>query len=101
MNEHTKRLIKGFGKLIFKGYLHLNRGLLFFWRKLVEKRPESRWTIAVRTLIDNSATALFLNTIILVGIALVFDGFISDLTILLIIFNVLVFCFRIVWFRGK
>lgn len=82
-------------------YLKLNQGLLFFWRKALSLQSENRWTNALKTLIENPATALFLNTILFAVIGTIFGGLIERILFIGAGLNIILFCANILGWKDK
>lgn len=92
MNEETKKALKELYNVLSKLYLAGNQNLLLFWRKIIEKNPEKRWSIALRTLLDTPATALLLNTILFATVGKTFGGLIESVLFFVSMINIVFFC---------
>jgi len=77
-------------------YLQLNQWLLIGWNKYLDKQTPNRINQALRVLLNDPATALFVNTVLLSGISLVVNGIfgsvISGYINKVIMLNIVVFC---------
>lgn len=86
-------------KLIIKGnnfYLKLNNWLLVLWRKYLGKQNNNRINNALRVLVEDPATALFINTVLLCGVSMIINwslgSVIAGYVNYLIMFNIVLFC---------
>lgn len=82
-------------------YIKLNQQLFFFWVNVADKQNDSRWTFALKTLINNPATLLFLNTVLLAAIGIIFGGTIQMILYYVAGLNIIVFCSKILSWEDK
>ena len=82
-------------------YVKLNKQLFFFWVKIADRQNDSRWTFALKTLINNPATLLFLNTVLLAAIGIIFGGTIQAILYYVAGLNIIVFCAKILGWEDK
>jgi hypothetical protein len=77
-------------------YLQLNQWLLFGWNSYLDKQSPNRLNQALRVLLTNPATALFLNTVLLSGVSMVVSkflgGVIAGYVNNVIMLNMIIFC---------
>lgn len=82
-------------------YLGLNQELTLFWRKFLAKQSANWFTNALLVLINNPATALFLNTVLMAGVAQIFGGTIAAILFYVMGLNIVVFCANVLGWAGK
>lgn len=82
-------------------YEDINKSILFFWRKALKRQTPNRWTNAIKTLIENPATALFLNTILFSLLARLFGGAIANVLSIGAALNIILFCANILGWKNK
>lgn len=82
-------------------YEDINKSLLFFWREALTRQSPNRWTFALKTLIDNPATALFLNTLLFSFVGSFFGGLIEQILFIGAGINIILFCANILGWKDK
>lgn len=104
MNQNIKATILDILLKLNNFYTFLNQELLFGWRKILSKQSDNKITNFFKTLIENPATALFLNTILfwiissfLAGQAGIIGAFFNWLAFL----NIAVFLINILGWTDK
>ena len=51
-------------KIILQLYVFLNQELLWAWRRILDKQSDNVYTRFLRTMLENEATTLFINTVL-------------------------------------
>lgn len=82
-------------------YELINKQLLFFWRKVLERQTDNRITKGLLILIENPATALFLNTLLFAAVGHIFGGLISSILFTMTAINIVLFCANILKWKDK
>lgn len=82
-------------------YTKLNQELLFGWRKFLSKQSDNRVTAALKVLIENRATALFLNTLLFAAVGQFFGGLIGQIFFIITGLNIVLFCATILGWEDK
>lgn len=95
ITEETKKTLRELCSKLLEAYSATNRELLFFWRKYLSKQSSNKLNNALRILIENPATALFLNTFLFYAISMVFGGVISVFFFYLSLANIVCFSLHI------
>jgi mannitol-specific phosphotransferase system IIBC component len=79
----------------------INSLLMSFWVKLLDQQKDNRITRGLKILIKNSATALFLNTLLFAAIGHIFGGLINNILFYASALNIIVFLARILKWEDK
>jgi hypothetical protein len=95
-----KQLFIALGKISLF-YEKINTNLLFFWRRVLDRQSPNRITFALKTLIENPSTALFLNTILFAAVGYIFGGLINQVLFTLAGLNMILFCSKILGWQDK
>lgn len=86
---------------VTSAYETINMQLLFFWRKVLERQSDNRITKGLLILIENPATALFLNTLLFAAIGHIFGGLIASILFTMTAINIVLFCVNILKWKDK
>ena len=107
MIESDKALITSAFDLVYKIYLRLNQLLVAVWAYLAPKIVllvgkifksqiiADRIAFALKELLSNPATALFLNTVLFWFVGSIFGGLIEFILMTLSGINIIIFCFTL------
>lgn len=85
-------------------YLSLNQELLFAWRRVLNKQSDNRITTFFKVMIENPATALFLNTVLfwlLSGFLAGHLGIIGMAFSWIAMLNIVMFCVNVLGWIDK
>lgn len=107
MNETDKSLITDAFSLTYRIYIRLNQFLVVVWAYLAPKIIllvgkifksqviADRVAFALKELLSNPATALFLNTVLFWFVGSIFGGLINFVLMTLSGINIIIFCFTL------
>jgi len=101
MNKKEKNKVLNVFLKILDIYEDFNKFLHKWWVFALERQSDNRWTFALKTLINNPATFLFLNTLLFAGLGFIFRGTIEIVLFALAGLNIILFCANILNWKNK
>lgn len=82
-------------------YEDTNKYLYKAWLFAISRQTNNRITIAITKLLENTATTLFLNTLLFAFVGTIFGGLIERILFTLCFLNILLFCANILNWKDK